>query len=183
MTYLVIFIATALISIVLLVRWTFGSGDKMPIRAELAAVSVDELRPPSSATIAGIFEQSDWQFICESAPDLSEAFLNERKRLALLWVMHARGRASKAMQIHRVAVRENAELRAGKEMKLAAEYWQLWCLYSLLQLMIATRGPFKAQRMARFVSESAGRFWKASDSVFVPLKDSLHPQGIRYLRN
>lgn len=155
----------------------------MRIGAELRAVPVEELRPPSSATIAGIFEQGDWQFIRETAPELSEAFLNERKRLALLWVFQARGRASKVMEIHRVAVRENAELRAATEMKLAAEYWQLWCLCSLLQLMIATRGPFKTQRMAQFVTESAGRFWTAYDSVLAPLKDSLHPQGVRYLRS
>lgn len=151
------------------------SGDPVSLR------SLGDMQPAPRAVVANIFYPQDLEFIRSSAPELREAFLRERKGLALLWILETRTRATRLMQLHRVAVREHAELQAATEIRLAANYWQLLCLCGMLQLLINTRGPFRTQAMVRFVTESASEFWAASDRILSGLKGGLPRQDLRYL--
>ncbi|HET9399816.1 MAG TPA: hypothetical protein VFO34_02610 [Candidatus Acidoferrales bacterium] len=154
----------------------------MTLNGETAILhSLGDVLPANRATIANIFKKHDLEFVGKAAPELRDAFLRERKRLALLWILQTRRRATRLMQIHRMAVREHPELQVEMELKLAASYWQLLCLCGLLQLVISARGPFETQRMTRFVTESASEFWAASDRILTGLKGGLPRREWRYL--
>lgn len=166
MTYLTLFIGSGIISIVLLTVWTLWTRGEPGLSEEPEQLhAIGELRPAGRETVANIFAECDWRFISTVEPDFREAFLHERKRLALMWILQTRGRASRVMRLHRVAVREHPELQAGTELQLAARYWRLCVICTALQVMIGARGPFKARSMAQSVTESASNFWTAADRL------------------
>ena len=178
MTYLIIFIGSGIVSIVLLTVWTLRTEGELGLSEEPKQLhSIGELRPAGRETVANIFAECDWEFISGEEPDFRQAFLHERKRLALMWILQTRGRASRVMRLHRIAVREHPELQAGTELQLAAKYWKLWMLCTALQVTIGARGPFKARSMAQSVTESAGNFWTAADRLLaLPSAPTSQPE-------
>lgn len=171
-------------SIVLLALWTRRGGEPIAVTGDPTDIhSLRDMQPAPRATVANIFRTHDLDFVGEAAPELGDEFLRERKRLALLWVLQTRTRATRLMRLHRITVRGQAELQAGTELRLAANYWQLLFLCGVLQLAINARGPFKTQAMARFVTESANNFWEASDRILSGLKGGIPRQDLRYLNH
>jgi len=181
MTYLVLFIGAGIVSIVLLTVWTLRTEGERGLSEEPELLhSAGELRPAGRETVANIFAECDWQFISGAEPDFRDAFLRERKRLALMWILQTRGRASRVMRLHRMAVREHPELQAGMELQLAAKYWKLWALCTTLQVMIGARGPFKTRSMAQSVTESASNFWTVADRLLALPKAQISQPDVRY---
>ena len=184
MTYLILFIGSGVISIVLLTVWTLRTEGELGLSEEPELLhSIGELRPAGRETVANIFAECDWKFISGEEPNFREAFLHERKRLALMWILQTRGRASRVMRLHRMAVREHPELQAGTEIQLAAKYWKLWMLCTALQVTIGARGPFKARSMAQSVTESANIFWTAADQLLGAADARISQPDVRYMNS
>jgi hypothetical protein len=184
MTYLIIFIGSGIVSIVLLAVWTLRTEGELGLSEEPEVLhTIGKLRPAGRETVANIFAECDWKFISATAPDFRDAFLHERKRLALMWILQTRGRAARVMRLHRIAAREHSELQAGVELQLAAKYWKLWALCTALQVMIGARGPFKTRSMAQSVTESANIFWTAADQLLGTPAAQISQPDVRYMNS
>lgn len=121
---------------------------------------------PSRAAMERIFNSSDLEFVSRRAPaNVRKLFLEERRRLARIWLSRTREQVRDLFRFHVLVARADARLRPANELRLAAaylsfaaSYWVLWCL-------IVTRGPFAARRSIRFVAGVAEGFRTSSEQI------------------
>ena len=106
-----------------------------------------DLNLPSRLLADRIFAQDDWDFIRRSAPSLEQAFLRERKKIALLWLKDARSCVERIFRFYRIAVRSNAALEFRTELRIAVNYCIFLLTVASVQSLIYLRGPFHTRGM------------------------------------
>ena len=105
-----------------------------------------------------IFAEEDWDYIRSEAPSpVRELFLEERKKVALLWVDQVRAQICNLQKFHRGAARSYARLNPRLEMELALWFAGLMGTCSLLRVLVYVRGPFAAPRMVGAMANAASR--------------------------
>jgi len=145
-------------------------------RTILAAL---HLSLPSRLLADRIFAQDDWDFVCRESPSVEQVFLQERKKVALLWLKEARICVRRIFHFYRIAVRGNAALEFWTELRIAGNYFMFLLMVSSVQSLIYLRGPFYTHGMimsmfgaADRVSMGVGRTLRALDlSSLVRIKD------------
>lgn len=134
---------------------------------------------PSRLLADRIFAQDDWHFVCRESPSVEQAFLQERKKVALLWLKDTRICVGRIFRFYRIAVRSNAALEFWTELRIAGNYFMFLLMVSSVQSLIYLRGPFYTHGMimrmfgaADRVSMGVGRTLRALDlSSLVRIKD------------
>ncbi len=98
-------------------------------------------RPCPREFVERIFSREDWESVASTkCPQLMKAFREERKTLALLWVMQTARAIHQVLREHVEASRRNPDLEFGTEVKLVLQYAQLMLICGLLFLAIESAG-------------------------------------------
>jgi hypothetical protein len=173
MSHVIVFVLIGIAFIALLLLWALrirSSSDRGG--ADSRILSIESLPRPPRELVDLIFAERDWDFVSnEAGSDVQKAFLWERRSVALSWLRQTRSQAGRLMRFHRRAVRRNVGLKAGVEMRLAANYLTLLLLCGILQALIRVRDPFRARRMAGYAVGVASELWVVSE----PLLGGLNP--------
>jgi len=154
----------------------FEGGQTGESRTIFAALN---LSLPSRLLADRIFARDDWDFVCRESPSVEQAFLQERKKVALLWLKDTRFCVGRIFHFYRIAVRGNAALEFWTELRIAGNYFMFLLMVSSVQSLIYLRGPFYTHGMimsmfgaADRVSMGVGRTLRALDlSSLVRIKD------------
>jgi hypothetical protein len=109
-----------------------------------------EACPPE--LIARVFSREDWEFISQThSPFLERLFLQERKRVALVWVRQTSRDIRQVMRNHTEAAKGAADIRLRTEISLFLLYLELRLMCETLSLLIATVGPPRLGSIASYV--------------------------------
>jgi hypothetical protein len=111
-----------------------------------------EVCPPE--LVARIFSREDWELISQThSPALERLFLEERKKVALLWVRQTSRGIQQVMRNHADAAKQAADIRFRTELSLFLMYIELLLMCETLLLLITTVGPPRLERIASYVHE------------------------------
>lgn len=157
MSQLLPFLLIAAALLVVLLLWALRAGP-----AGTSPQQLNELRnalnvlhlavPPGLAS--RIFAHHDWTFIVTDTPkEVQELFLNERKRLAFLWLGAIKGKVREVMALYRKTVRGQASLQPMVEARLAVQYGFFLLVCELLRLLVWLRGPYQVRRLVSYTEE------------------------------
>jgi len=125
-----------------------------PAEAE-AVIRLLGVNLPRQDLVARIFSEEDYQFVAEfGPPGFLQEFLEDRKRIALLWLQEVRMNVRMLMDFYRKAARTNPDLVPSTEARILVQYlgFRLACWF--LTMMIRLQGPFSAKRTSRMIRES-----------------------------
>jgi len=160
MSELIFYLGFGLASVVVLLLWAQRNGRVALSKRESSlaeeALTTFQLGLPARALAERIFAGEDWDFVASQArPEAQQAFLQERKRMALAWLRQTRQQVGRLMRFHLRAVRRNARLAPAVELRLTAHYLVFLMVYQVLSSLIWLRGPFAIQGMVGFASDVA----------------------------
>ena len=111
-----------------------------------------EVCPPE--LVARIFSRADWELISQThSPGLERLFLEERKKVALLWVRQTSRGIRQVMRNHAEAAKQAADIRFKTELSLFLQYIELLLVCETLLFLITTVGPPRLERIASYVHE------------------------------
>lgn len=111
-----------------------------------------------------LFAAEDWEYVRSEAPKMvRELFMEERKRIALLWVDQVRAQIRSLRRFHRNSARFYARLNPRLEMELALSFAALMCACRVLHILIYVRGPYAAPRMIGAMANAASRACQISE--------------------
>jgi len=138
-----------------------SSGALIEARQALMALQAGLL---PAQLVKRIFAPEDWEFVRAEAPTaVRELFIDERKRVALLWVSQVRTQIHNLRRFHRGAARSYARLNPRSEMELAFSFAGLILACRMLQLVIYVGGPYAAPRLIGSMVDAASRACKISE--------------------
>ena len=101
-----------------------------------------------------VFSSEDEKFVAHlRSPRLRRMYQQERRRVALHWVLRTSRDVSKIMSAHRLASRQTKNLDVRTETKLFLQYFRLRVTCALLVVLIKTFGPHFLSDLAAHVSE------------------------------
>lgn len=174
MNQLVLFLATGMLLLALLLFWALratesATGSKALSDAQETLTAL-ELELPPRALVERIFSPQDWDFVSsQTAVQIRITFLQERRTIALSWLRQTRRQAARLMDFHRRAVRWNTNLSPAIEIKLAANYVLFLLVCEILLGLIWLRGPFYARRMVGYAMGMAEQLWFISGQLLAGL--------------
>lgn len=97
-----------------------------------------------------VFSNEDEEFIAGlESLNLRKLLAEERKKLALHWLMRRTIEARQIMKDHVTAARSAADLRVSGELRLVGGYIELRVLCGLLLVLVVAVGPAGLQRLAQ----------------------------------
>src|SRR6478735_11375095 len=105
-------------------------------RDDYAAMDVEDLRPvqvPPAMLMDRIFAQDDLSFVSsEGVKPIRQAFLKDRRRLALSWLELTRREAIRILRLHVRAVRTHLSLHPLVELQLLTHTLLFFVVYTML---------------------------------------------------
>lgn len=111
-----------------------------------------------------VFAREDLEFVkTVGSRSIREAFVCERKHVALRWVGQVRKHVLSLKQFHSGRSRFYAQLDMRTEIELAARFASLLFICRLLEAVFYVRGPFAAPRIVRTAIGAAGTICVASE--------------------
>jgi len=111
-----------------------------------------------------VFAPDDWEYVRSEAPaGVRSLFLEERKKIALLWVDQVRRQIRSLRHFHRGSARSYARLNPRLEMELALSFAGLAIACRLLQAVVYVGGPFAAPRLVNAMAGAASHACKISE--------------------
>jgi len=138
-----------------------GSDELVGARQALSALQAG-LLPPN--LVQRVFAVEDWDYVCSTTPQtIQEMFMEERKRISLLWIDQVRDQIRSLGRFHRGAARHYAQLNPRMEMELAFRFATLMTACRALHLVVYLAGPYAAPRMVTAMANAAGRACEISE--------------------
>jgi hypothetical protein len=126
----------------------------------------------SDGLVARIFDGDDLDFVLsESTPQVKALFLEERNRIALMWVGRVRNQIQLLRQLHLGSARFYARLDFKAEIALAVDFMLLLVSCRALQVAFLIGGPYAAPRVVGTVAEAATRVCEVSGRSLAFLTD------------
>lgn len=111
-----------------------------------------------------VFAREDLDFVTSiGSKMIREAFVRERKHVALRWVGQVRKHVLSLKQFHSGHSRFYAQLNLRTEIELAARFASLLFICRLLGAIFYLRGPFAAPRIVGATISAAGNICVASE--------------------
>ena len=150
-----------------------GAGESRAVLTSL------DLNLPSRLLADRIFAQDDWDFVRRATPSLEQAFLQERKKIALLWLKDTRVCVRRIFRFYRIAVRSSAALQFWTELRIAGSYFAFLFMVSSVQSLIYLRGPFYSRGMIVSMFTTADRISRAAARTLA----ALDPSSVARIRN
>jgi hypothetical protein len=132
-------------------------GAKVLVEARQALFTL-ETELLSHGLVDRIFARDDLEFvISQQAPAVSNFFLQERKRIALIWVERVRSQVAHLRHLHLGSARFYARLDFKTELSLAWDFTVLLVSCRALHLVFLVGGPYVAPGLVGNVAGAAGR--------------------------
>lgn len=117
-------------------------------------------------TVDRLFARSDYEYVAGSSGDeVRKFFMEERKRVALLWVGQILQQIRGVKAFHLGAARFYSRLSLRTELRLATDFFVLLCVCRMLQLALYLRGPYAAPRMVGRVAGVAATMCATSEEA------------------
>jgi hypothetical protein len=114
--------------------------------------------------IERIFDREDFRYVmAASSAEIGELFLQERKRISLMWVRRVRCEIRNLMQFHLGYSRLHAKLSLPTEIRLALDFALLLLACRALRILLYARGPYGAGAVVAVLTAAAGRVCAASE--------------------
>jgi hypothetical protein len=114
--------------------------------------------------IQRIFDRDDFRYVMASSPaEIGELFLQERKRISLMWVRRVRCEVRNLMQFHLDYSRLHAKLSLLTEIRLGLDFAVLLLACRALRILLYLRGPYGARAVVGVMTAAAGRVCAASE--------------------
>ena len=114
--------------------------------------------------IQRIFDRDDFRYVMASSPgDIGELFLQERKRISLMWVRRVRCEIRNLMQFHLDYSRLHAKLSLLTEIRLGLDFAVLLLACRALRILLYLRGPYGARAVVGVMTTAAGRVCAVSE--------------------
>lgn len=111
-----------------------------------------------------IFAREDWEYVRAEAPSaVRDLFMQERKKVALLWVEQVRTQIHSLRRFHRGAARSYARLNPKTEMELALSFAGLLMACRAVQMVVYVGGPYAAPQMVASMANAASKACKISE--------------------
>jgi len=154
-------------------------------RQSARVLTVLDLNLPSGELADRIFARGDLDFVLREAPLLKHMLLQERTRVAILWLKDMRIQMGQIFRFYRTATRNNAALEFWTELRIAWDYFTFLFMVSNLQALIYLLGPFVVRGMvartfavADRISSEVGQTLGSMDrSSLASIKDNWARQG------
>ncbi len=129
--------------------------------------------------IERIFDGEDFRYVtASSSGEISELFLQERKRISLMWVRRVRSEIRNLMHFHLGYSRLHAKLSPLTEIRLALDFVVLLMACRALRVLLYLRGPYGVGALVRVLTSAAGRVCAASEKSL----EFLNPPVLESLR-
>jgi hypothetical protein len=123
--------------------------------------------------IRRIFDREDFSYVTAASPvEIRALFLQERKRISLMWVRRVRCEIRNLMQFHLNYSRLHAKLSLLTEIRLALDFAVLLLACRALRILLYLRGPYGARVMVGVLTAAAGRVCAASEKSLAFLNPS-----------
>jgi hypothetical protein len=114
--------------------------------------------------IERIFDPEDFRYVMAASPgEIGKLFLQERKRISLMWVRRVRCEIRNLMQFHLDYSRLHAKLSLLTEIRLALDFAVLLLACRALRILLYLRGPYGARAVVGVMTAAAGRVCAASE--------------------
>jgi hypothetical protein len=114
--------------------------------------------------IQRMFDRDDFRYVMASSPaDIGELFLQERKRISLMWVRRVRCEIRNLMQFHLDYSRLHAKLSLLTEIRLGIDFALLLLACRALRILLYVRGPYGARAVVGVMTAAGGRVCAASE--------------------
>src|SRR6202167_2325832 len=114
--------------------------------------------------IQRIFDRDDFRYVMASGrADIGELFLQERKRISLMWVRRVRCEIRNLMQLHLYYSRLHAKLSLLTEIRLGLDFAVMLLACRALRILLYLRGPYGARAVVGVMTAAAGRVCAASE--------------------
>jgi hypothetical protein len=114
--------------------------------------------------IRRIFDRDDFRYVMAASPAaIGELFLQERKRISLMWVRRVRSEIRNLMQFHLDYSRLHAKLSLLTEIRLGLDFALLLLACRALRILLYLRGPYGARGVVTVMTAAAGRVCAASE--------------------
>jgi hypothetical protein len=114
--------------------------------------------------IQRIFDAEDFRYVMAASPgDIRELFLQERKRISLMWVRRVRCEIRNLMQFHLDYSRLHAKLSLRTEIGMALDFVVLLLACRALRILLYLRGPYGTRAVVEVMTAAAGRVCAASE--------------------
>ena len=121
---------------------------------------------PPRAVMERILDPTDLKLVSEQSDrKIRQLFLEERRRLAILWLVHTRQALGRLVRFHRLLVRSDAGLHPTSELRLSVEYVSFIACYWALIALVAVRGPYGTRRAIGVVTGVAADLWESSERI------------------
>jgi len=125
--------------------------------------------------IERIYNRADLHYVKETAsPEIGELFLQERRRISLMWVRRVRCEIRNLMHFHLHYSRLHAKLSLLTEIRLALDFALLLLACGALRMLLGWRGPYGAGAVVGVMASAAGRVCAASEKSLA----FLNPPGL-----
>lgn len=141
-------------------------------RAEGSSVDLVEARQALNALqggllpaelVARIFDRTDLEYVnMQRSPEVRELFLEERKRIALVWVGRVRKQITRLKSFHLGSARFYAGLDLRTELSLALDFARLLFACRMLEVFVQLRGPYAAPRILGATAATAAKVCSVS---------------------
>lgn len=146
---------------------TSPEGSAQSLQAAHHALSRLQHSLLTTRTVEAIFSESDFLYVQQTrSPELSQFFLAERRRIALLWVSEIRAQIISLSRFHRSQSGFYSDLSFSAEFSLVRGFWTLLFACRGLQLLIYFQGPFAARAIAIRTIATA---WRLCDLAGRPI--------------
>lgn len=170
MTPLILFMAPGVVLLVLLVA---ALTRRAPACVEGSSQAVLDARQALNALqnellpadlIERIFAKQDLDYVKRSTPpSMHEMFLEERRKVGLVWVRQVRKGVVSLRAFHRGQARHYARLSVKTELDLAASFAALLLACRALELALYFRGPYAAPQIVGRTVGVAARLCQVSE--------------------
>lgn len=143
-----------------------AEGSAQQVLKARQALSVLQAGLLPAQVLERIFAKDDYDYVV-SAGDaaLTRMFVAERKAIALSWVREIRQRIVSLQEFHRGSARLYSRLSLRTEMRLAFDFFILWCACRALEMSLHLRGPYAAPQMVGRVARVAGSVCATSEEA------------------
>jgi hypothetical protein len=130
--------------------------------------------------IERIFDPEDFRYVtAASSEDIGNLFLQERKRISLMWVRRVRCEIRNLMRFHLDYSRLHAKLSLLTEIRLALDFGVLLLACRALRVLLYWRGPYGAGALVGVLTAAAGRVCASSAKSLA----FLNPPGLGSFRS
>jgi hypothetical protein len=179
MTQLVIFLAIAVVLLVLILvamrrqpaHAAGSAGELVSAKKTLESLQLGLL---PSELVEQLFGQRDLAYVeAIGSTEIRNLFLSERKHLALTWIRQVRRQVRALKDFHVSRSRMFTQMSRGKEFSLALDFASLEIRCDVLLFLLQWGGPYAAPDFARRTAATAGRVCSTLDQSLAFLTPSI----------